>query len=84
MTGFQLHDTETQEVLGNVIITHSEQHVEDGQIAVHDGWHDFNRLEETDGDHTDVDEFVVWFNENYVTQIERLHLEYIQHFNGDE
>ena len=84
MTGFQLHDTDNQEVLGSVIITHSEPEVEDAVKTLHDAWNDFNRLEETDCDPYDVDEFVVWFNENYVTQIERLYLEYIQPFNGDE
>lgn len=84
MTGWQLHDTDTQEIMGSVIITHTEPHVEDAVTALHDGWHDFNRAEETEEDHTDVDAFVEWFNESHVTQIERLYLEYIQHYNGDE
>lgn len=84
MTGWQLHDTETQEELGSVIITHREPHIEDAETTLHDAWHDFNRLEETEDDHCDVDAFVEWFNQCHVTQIERLYLEYIQHYDGDE
>jgi hypothetical protein len=85
MTGWQLHDTDTQEIMGSVIITHRESsEIEDAETALHDAWHDFNRAEETEDDHTDVDAFVEWFNESHVTQIERLYLEFIQHYNGDE
>jgi len=84
MTGYQLHDTDTQEIMGSVIITHTEPHIEDGETTLHDAWHDFNRLEETEEDHCDVDAFVEWFNQCHATQIERLYLEYIQHYDGDE
>jgi hypothetical protein len=75
MTAYQLHDTDTQEIMGSVIITHRETNTEDAETALHDGWHDFNRAEETEDDHCDVDAFVEWFNESHVTQIERLWLE---------
>ena len=84
MTGYQLHDTDTQEIMGSVVITHTEPQIEHGELALHDAWHDFNRLEETEDDHTDVDAFVEWFNQCHATQIERLYLEYIQHYDGDE
>jgi hypothetical protein len=83
MTGYQLHDTDTQEIMGSVIIKFAAI-AEDGVVELHDGWHDFNRLEETEDDHCDVDAFVEWFNESHVTQIERLYLEFIQHYDGDE
>ena len=51
--------------------------VNDEEI-LREAWEDFNKLEETEGDHTSVDEFIIWFNEQYVTQIERLYLEFIQ------
>ena len=75
MTGYQLHDSETQELMGSVIITHRESSEAEAIKDLHDGWHDFNTLEETEDDHTDVDTFVQWFNEGYVTQIDRLWLE---------
>lgn len=78
MTAYQLHDTETEEILGSVIIIPTAKEVKSPEDELREGWVDFNRLEETEGDHTSVDEFIVWFNEQYVTQIERLYLEFIQ------
>jgi len=78
MTGYQLHDYETETILGSVIITKSEPLIEAHEDALFSAWEDFNKLEETEYDILNVDAFVNWFNENHVTQIERLYLEYIQ------
>ena len=79
MTGYQLHDSETEEILGSVIITHTQPEDEDGEEALRSAWEDYNKLEETDNDNTNVEEFVEWFNGGHVTQIERLFLDFIQH-----
>ena len=80
MTGYELHDAESQENMGAVVITKvAPIDVEDSIEALNEAWESFNKLEETEENHLDVDAFVVWFNENYVTQIERLYLEFIQH-----
>jgi hypothetical protein len=79
MTGYQLHDSETEEILGSVIITHTQPKDEDGEEALRSAWEDYNKLEETDNDNTNVEEFVEWFNGGHVTQIERLFLDFIQH-----
>lgn len=78
MTGFQLHDTGTEEILGSVFITKAKEEQFASEQELREGWEDFNKLEETECDYTNVDEFIVWFNENYETQIERLYLDYIQ------
>lgn len=77
MTGFELHDAETEENMGAVIVI-KKSNEEFADVAISEGWEDFNKLEETEGDHTSVDEFVEWFNESHDTQIERLYLEFIQ------
>ncbi len=75
MTIYQLFDAETEEELGLVRIVSkiTEEAIEELQEA----WHDFNCLEETDEDNCDVDAFVNWNNENYVTQIERVYMEFL-------
>ena len=75
MKAYQLHDTDTEEILGTVLVIKTP---ENNQDEVHEGWVDFNQLEEYEGDTTNVEEFVIWFNENYVTQIEILDLDFIQ------
>lgn len=83
MTGYQLHDTETEEILGSVIILENEQQsTSECESELNEGWEAFNKLEEHELDNQNVDEFVEWFNENYVTQIERLFLEFIQPENN--
>jgi len=82
MTGWQLQDSETQEVMGSVIITHREPKTENPEQALRDGWNDFNTLEETEDDHCDVDAFIEWFNESHVTQIDRLWLEDLSEIDG--
>jgi hypothetical protein len=76
MVGYELHDFDTEENMGAVIILNEN---EGGSLEeLTDGWEDFNKLEEHELDNTSVDDFVEWFNENYETQIERLTLEFIQ------
>jgi len=77
MVGYQLHDSETEEILGSVIVTKEDPNNYDG-ATLEEAWEGFNKLEEYEGDTKNVDEFVVWFNENYVTQVDRLYLEFIQ------
>lgn len=81
MIGYELHDFETEENLGSVVIVQHGCDIkgENGSFEeLTDGWEVFNKLEEHELDHTCVDDFVEWFNENYETQIERLTLEFIQ------
>jgi len=75
MKAYQLHDSETEEILGTVIVINTP---EIGGDEVHEGWTDFNKLQEHELDHTDVYAFVEWFNEGYVTQIEVLDLDFVQ------
>lgn len=76
MVGYELHDFDTEENMGAVIILNEN---EGGSLEeLTDGWEDFNKLDEHDLDNTSVDDFIEWFNVNYVTQIERLTLEFIQ------
>lgn len=75
MKAYQLHDSETEEILGTVLVISQP---EIGGDEVHEGWTDFNKNEETEGDHTSITEFVEWFNSQYVTQIEVLELEFVQ------
>lgn len=79
---YQLHDTETEEILGSVIVT--SKITKNTEDEVFEGWEDFNKLEEHELDHENVDDFVEWFNENYKTQIERLYIEFIQPSADDE
>jgi len=71
---YQLTDFETNEELGLISIISQYQNSDD---EVNEGWVDFNQLEETELDITDIDDFVLWFNENYVTQIERVYINYL-------
>ncbi len=75
MKGYQLHDTETEEILGSVIVTKFNEDLTDD---VHEAWEGFNKLEEHELDHTDIYHFVSWYNENYVSQIEELELDFVQ------
>jgi hypothetical protein len=76
MVGYELHDFDTEENLGAVIILNEN---EGGSLEeLTDGWVDFNVAVEHELNHTSVDDFVEWFNENHVTQIERLILGFIQ------
>jgi len=69
---YQLHDTETKEILGTVFI------VESGKYATNDilnGWTQFNC--KNDGS-KDITDFVVWFNQNYETKLGTVNLDYVQ------
>ena len=81
MTAYQLHDADSEEILGSVIVTLDAKEVEDSGEAISEGWEAYNKLEETEfiEDTKEVNQFVKWFNDNYVTQIERLYIEIIQH-----
>ncbi len=46
MTGFTLHDADTQEELGTVIITKEAKEVEDGAETISEAWESFNKLED--------------------------------------
>ena len=75
MKAYQLHDSETEEILGTVLVVSQP---EIGGDEVHEGWTDFNKFEEHEYDIRDITLFVSWFNENYVTQIEELELDFVQ------
>lgn len=77
---YQLHDAETEEILGSVFIDKSSENSSD---ELFDGWGDFNKLEEYEGDYTNVNEFVTWFNKNYVTQIGIINMNFIQHCKSE-
>lgn len=77
---YQLNDSESQESLGLVkIIGNSYNTLEKATEEISESWESFNKLEEHEGDHQSVDEFVEWHNANYVSQIERIFVEIIQH-----
>ena len=78
---YQLHDSETEEILGTVRVINSDECTEkqiDHSIEVSESWDEFNRCEESELDFGDVDDFVYWNNENRVTQIERIFIEFCQ------
>ena len=50
----------------------------DHSIEVSESWDEFNRCEESELDKLSVDDFVIWNNENRVTQIERISIECCQ------
>ena len=64
---YQLHDRESEEILGTVKVTNETE-----------SWDEYNRCEESEKNPEDVDEFVEWNNENRVTQLERIYLEFCQ------
>lgn len=71
MKAYQLHDSETEEILGTVLLTSEAD-------EVFEAWTDYNKLEEHELDHKSVEQFVKWVNENYLTQIEELEVDFIQ------
>jgi hypothetical protein len=78
---YQLHDSETEEILGTVKVNNStecwKKEIEPLD-EVTESWTEFNKLEEHDVNPYSVEEFVTWNNENRVTQIERIFLEFVQ------
>lgn len=69
-----MNDFETSENLGLVFIT-SDNTGGVGELI--EGWEDFNKLEEHEYDKNSIDDFITWFNESYITQIERIFIEEI-------
>jgi hypothetical protein len=81
---YSLHDAESEEVLGTVKVINPEECLEKGiehSMEVSESWDEFNRCEESELDNQDVNDFVTWNNENRVTQIERIFIEYCQPSN---
>ena len=75
MKAYQLYDSETEEILGTVLVIGIP---EIGGDEVHTGWVEYNKLEEHELNHKNVTEFVEWFNSQYVTQIEELEMDFVQ------
>jgi len=78
---YQLHDAESEEILGTVKVRNEKECQLKGishSNEVSESWDDFNRCEESENDHRDVGAFVEWNNENRVTQLDRIYLEYCQ------
>ncbi len=75
---FQLTDYDTQEELGLVqVIKHDGLSIDEAKEEVIESWTDFHALDESDLDNYNVDDFVSWHNENWVTQIKRVFVEVI-------
>jgi len=78
---YQLHDSDTEEILGSVLLTNQEDSnltFDENVNELWEGWEDYNILQEHEKDPCDVDEFVKWFNYHYVTQIEVIDIDFIQ------
>lgn len=73
---YQLNNSDTQESLG---LIKAIKLVDNLDEEIRDSWNDFHVLEEHDLelDNCDIDDFVQWHNENYVSQIERIFVEVI-------
>jgi len=76
MKAFQLHDSETEEIIGTVTIVKEENN--EGENELWEGWEDFNKSEEHELDRESIIDFIGWFNEGYLTQIEEVEMEFIQ------
>jgi hypothetical protein len=78
---YQLHDSDTEEILGSVLLTNQEDSnltFDENVNELWEGWEDYNILQEHEKDPCDVNEFVKWFNYHYVTQIEVIDIDFIQ------
>ena len=78
MKAYQLHDYDNEEIIGTVIIVKEEIEIAKGEDELWEGWEDFNKSQEHELDPESITDFVEWFNENYVTQIEELEMDFIQ------
>jgi hypothetical protein len=77
---FQLLDFEDELECGIVHVTNVDECTEkdiDPYTELNESWGEYNKLQEHEFDHQDVNEFVLWNNENRVTQIERVYVENI-------
>lgn len=72
----QLHDTNTEEILGTVYIASKSPN--DSDDVLWEAWESFNKLEEYEGDTKSIEEFIVWFNENYASKIAGVSIDFIQ------
>ena len=78
---YQLHDSDTEEIFGSVLLTNQEDSnltFDENVNELWEGWEDYNVLQEHEKDPCDVNEFVKWFNYHYVTQIEVIDIDFIQ------
>lgn len=71
----QLTDSDTCENLGLIRII-SELNSQTA-TEITESWHDFHVLAEHNYDSGDIEDFVTWNNENYVTQIERFFVDLV-------
>lgn len=69
--------TDENEVMGLVRITNIGTDVTSDVATkeIEESWNDFNVHAEHDLDSSNVDDFVTWHNENWVTQIERIYID---------
>lgn len=67
---YQLNDSESNESLGLVRCTNSNEIV-DFNEQIEESWNEFHYLEEHDLDKYSIEDFVQWHNEGYTSQIER-------------
>jgi len=80
----QLRDSDSQDELGLVeiknivgVVNDATKEVSSEQATeeITESWNDFHVQGEHDLDQYDVDDFVTWHNENWVTQIERVYID---------
>jgi hypothetical protein len=75
---FQLTDYDTQEELGFIqVINYDGLSLLDAKDEIEESWTDFHKLKEIESylDNCNVNDFVIWHNKNWVTQIERVFIE---------
>jgi len=72
---YQLHDIETEEIIGSVLILNCTQ---ENESELWEGWENYHKLQEHEFDPNDINEFVKWFNDQFVTQIEDIEINFIQ------
>jgi hypothetical protein len=72
---YQLHDIETEEIIGSVLILNCTQ---ENESELWEGWEDYHKLQEHEFDSSNINEFVEWFNDQFITQIENIEIDFIQ------
>jgi hypothetical protein len=78
MKAYHLHDTETEEILGTVVVTKLNKHNTD---VVHTAWSEWNKegyAESIGKDKQNIEDFVADYNKGLNSQIEVLDLEFVQ------
>lgn len=73
---YELLDYETSESLGIVKPIGEPPFIDIDEVKeeLQESWTEFNKLEEHELDNQSVDDFVIWHNENWKYQIERIFL----------